>query len=181
MQVPGASRKEPACQCSRRGFDLWGQEDSPGGGHGNPLQYSCLENPTDKGDWQAIVHGVAQSQTRLKRHSPHVQEHRWTAAPRPELSRVRPGWRTMCAWTPPWSLCREFQGARSPECALQWTGPLGPTDSTSTLRMLLSANYSFSVCCLSAQLVCELSRAELWETGERAGSRLGSPSTPSTP
>ena len=33
----------------------------PGGGHGNPLQYSCLENPTDRGARQATVHGVAQS------------------------------------------------------------------------------------------------------------------------
>ena len=32
---------------------------SPGGGHGNPLQYSCLENPTDRGAWQATAHGVA--------------------------------------------------------------------------------------------------------------------------
>ena len=30
----------------------------PGGGHGNPLQYSCLENPTDRGAWRATVHGV---------------------------------------------------------------------------------------------------------------------------
>ena len=35
---------------------------SPGGGHGNPLQYSCLENPVDRGVWQAIVHGVTKSQ-----------------------------------------------------------------------------------------------------------------------
>ena len=32
---------------------------SPGGGHGNPLQYSCLENPMDKGAWRAVVHRVA--------------------------------------------------------------------------------------------------------------------------
>ena len=32
---------------------------SPGGGNDNPLQYSCLENPMDRGDWQATVHGVA--------------------------------------------------------------------------------------------------------------------------
>ena len=31
---------------------------SPGGGHGNPVQYSCLENPKDRGDWWAIVHSV---------------------------------------------------------------------------------------------------------------------------
>ena len=35
----------------------------PGGGHGNPLQYSCLENPMDRGAWWAMVHRVAQNQT----------------------------------------------------------------------------------------------------------------------
>ena len=38
---------------------------TPGGGHDNPLQYSCLENPMDRGAWRAIVHGVAKSWTRL--------------------------------------------------------------------------------------------------------------------
>ena len=42
-----------------------GLERSPGGGHGNPLQCSCLENPMDRRAWQATVHGVAKSQTRL--------------------------------------------------------------------------------------------------------------------
>ena len=36
-----------------------GQEDSPGEENGNPLQYSCLENPIDRGTWRATVHGVA--------------------------------------------------------------------------------------------------------------------------
>ena len=36
---------------------------SPGGGHGNPLQYSCLENPMDRGAWLAIAHRVTKSQT----------------------------------------------------------------------------------------------------------------------
>ena len=40
---------------------------SLGGGHGSPLQYSCLENSMDRGAWWATVHRVAQSQTRLKR------------------------------------------------------------------------------------------------------------------
>ena len=39
---------------------------SPGEGHGNPLQYSCLEHPMDRGAWRATVHGVTESQTRLK-------------------------------------------------------------------------------------------------------------------
>ena len=41
-------------------------EDPLEGGHGNPLQYSCLENPMDRGAWQATVHGVANSRTGLK-------------------------------------------------------------------------------------------------------------------
>ena len=39
---------------------------SPGEGNGNPLQYSCLENPMDGGAWWATVHGVAQNRTQLK-------------------------------------------------------------------------------------------------------------------
>ena len=40
---------------------------SPGGEHGNPVQYSCLENLMDRGAWPATVHGVAKSHTRLSR------------------------------------------------------------------------------------------------------------------
>ena len=49
----------------------WGR--SPGVGHGNPLQYSCLENPMDRGAWQATVHGVTKRRTRLKQLSTHAQ------------------------------------------------------------------------------------------------------------
>ena len=42
-----------------------GSGRSPGGGNGNPLQYSCLENPTDRGAWLATVHEVAKSWTKL--------------------------------------------------------------------------------------------------------------------
>ena len=64
----GTSGKEPACQCRRhkRGrFDPW-VGTSPGGGHGNPLQYSSLENPMDRGAWWATVHRVAKSWIQLK-------------------------------------------------------------------------------------------------------------------
>ena len=40
-----------------------GSGRSPGGGHGNPLQYSCLENPMQRGDWWVTVPGVTESQT----------------------------------------------------------------------------------------------------------------------
>ena len=42
-----------------------GLKESLGGGHGNPLQYSCLENPVDRGAWWALVHEVGKRQTRL--------------------------------------------------------------------------------------------------------------------
>ena len=49
----------------RRGFDPWVENTALVEGNGNPLQYSCLENPTDRGAWQAIVPKVSRSQTRL--------------------------------------------------------------------------------------------------------------------
>ena len=42
---------------------ILGSGRSPGGGHGNPLQYSCLENPMDRGAWWSTVHGVAELDT----------------------------------------------------------------------------------------------------------------------
>ena len=53
---------ESACNVGDLG-SIPGLGRSPGGGHGNPLQYSCLENPMDRGAWQAAVHGVAKSRT----------------------------------------------------------------------------------------------------------------------
>ena len=48
-----------------------GSGRSPEGGHGNPLQYSCLDNPMDRGAWWATVHRVAKGRTGLKRFSMH--------------------------------------------------------------------------------------------------------------
>ena len=61
------SSKEVACNAGDTGDVgfLPGLRRSPGGGHGNPLQYSCLENPMDRGAWWSTVHGVAKSQARL--------------------------------------------------------------------------------------------------------------------
>ena len=49
-----------------RGGSIPGLGRSPGGGHGNPPQYSCLDNPMDRGAWQATVHGITKSWTGLK-------------------------------------------------------------------------------------------------------------------
>ena len=58
----GSEDKASACNAGDPGLiPGWGR--SPGGGHGNPLQYSCLENPMDRGAWRPTVHGVAKSQT----------------------------------------------------------------------------------------------------------------------
>ena len=46
-----------------------GSGRSPGEGNGTPLQYSCLENPMDRGAWRATVHGVAESLTQLSTHA----------------------------------------------------------------------------------------------------------------
>ena len=51
---------------TRDGGSIPASGRSPGGGHGNPLQSSCLENPMDRGAWWATVHGVTKSWTQLK-------------------------------------------------------------------------------------------------------------------
>ena len=62
---PGGSEgKTSACNAGDLG-SIPGSGRSPGEGNGNPLQYSCLENPMDRGAWWATVNGVAKSQTRL--------------------------------------------------------------------------------------------------------------------
>ena len=78
----GSDSKESACNAGNLG-SIPGLGRSPGGGHGNPLQYFCLENPhgqrslagyssifawripMDRGAWQATVHGITKSQTRM--------------------------------------------------------------------------------------------------------------------
>ena len=63
-QVAQVVKKPPANAGDVRDMGLIpGLGRSPGGGHGNPLQYSCLENAMGSGAWQAMVHRVAQSQT----------------------------------------------------------------------------------------------------------------------
>ena len=70
----GTSGKEPTHQCRRlKDTGLTpGLGRSLGGGHGNPLQYSCLEYPMGRGAWWATVHGVTKSQTKPKRISTHT-------------------------------------------------------------------------------------------------------------
>ena len=95
----GASDKEPACQCrrcTRPGFSSWVRR-IPGGGHGNPLQYSCLVNPMDRGAWQCVVHGVAEIGTWLKQL--HMEVPSSTRSP---SSRVRHSGENILADLCPW-------------------------------------------------------------------------------
>ena len=73
--LPGwLSGEESTCSAGASGDkgSIPGSGRSPGGGHGNPFQYFCLENPLDRWAWQAIVHRVAKSRTQLKWPSTHA-------------------------------------------------------------------------------------------------------------
>ena len=99
---------------------------SPGGGHGNPLQCSCLENPMDREAWQATVHRVAQSQTRLSDSAHTHTRYRGPRGTNTELGWIRnyyghlqdryPGWSG--GWRPSLSCVGSFpEGACSSECS----------------------------------------------------------------
>ena len=66
MGFPGGSKgKESTCSVVDLG-SIPGSGRSPGEGNGNPLQYSCLNNPTNRGGWQATVHGVTKNRIPLR-------------------------------------------------------------------------------------------------------------------
>ena len=72
MGFPGGSEvKASACKAGDLG-SISGSGRSPGEGNGNPLQYSCLENPMDGGAWWATVHRVAKSWTQLSDSAQHT-------------------------------------------------------------------------------------------------------------
>ena len=67
--LSGSDGKESACNrgAPERWGSIPGSGSSPGEGHGNPLQYSCLENPMNRGAWRTTIHRVTKSQTWLRR------------------------------------------------------------------------------------------------------------------
>jgi len=73
--LPGG--KESACQAGDAGL-ICGSGRFPGEGNGNPLHYSCLGNPMDRGAWWAIIHGLAKTptqlsdETRVRSYRPHT-------------------------------------------------------------------------------------------------------------
>ena len=72
----GSDSKESVCNVGGLGL-IPGLGRSPGGGHGNPLHYSCLETPMDRGAWRATVHGVTKSQRLLSDWAQHSTVSLW--------------------------------------------------------------------------------------------------------
>ena len=74
--LDGASGKEPACQVGdiRDAGSIPAFRRSPGEGNGYPLQYSCLDNPMDRGAWRATIHVISNSWTWLKLRRTHVHK-----------------------------------------------------------------------------------------------------------
>ena len=70
VRKPPANAGDMRCK-----FGILGSGRAPRGGHDNPFEYSCMENPIDRGAWWAIVHKVAKSQTELNQLSMHARSH----------------------------------------------------------------------------------------------------------
>ena len=68
MGFPGSSDGKASAYNAGDPGSIPGSGRSPGEGNGNPLQYSCLENPTDQRAWWATVHGVTKTRTRQRLH-----------------------------------------------------------------------------------------------------------------
>ena len=133
----GSAVKNLVCSADVAGDagSIPGLGSSPGGGHGNPLQYSCLENPMDRGAWWATVHRVAKSRTQRKRLGGHARAHA------PSLLKLSPTSRPFPALevvTEPWCELPESYGKfplavylpvlvyTLPCCALHSSHPLPP-------------------------------------------------------
>ena len=102
---PWLSSKESSCNAGdvEDSSSIPGSGRSPRGGNGNLLQYSCLENPMDRGAWQATVHRVARSQIQLSDWV-HTHSHRHTHTHMPKLAYLN--WYTHLS---PWSLITRLQ------------------------------------------------------------------------
>ena len=119
-----------------------GLAKSPGGGHGNPLQYSCPENPMDRGAWQATVHRIAKSQTQLKWHSTHTHTHTHT-----HRTSVSQGviCQVLCAlaW---WSRRRYWHGASTGPCFWVTMMLIGRTPTNLNGPLTTSKKHTFAGC-----------------------------------
>ena len=72
LGLPGGSEVKASVWNAGDWGSIPGLGRSPGKGNGNPLQYSCLEKPMDRGDSRAAIHGIEKSQTQLRMHAYHT-------------------------------------------------------------------------------------------------------------
>ena len=100
---------------------------SPGGGHGNPLQYSCLENPIDRGTWRATVHGFARVGHNLVTKPPPVRTHS-----KPSGTKVRPfspgkfiNVHPLCLLLLPLFFLHAYLSQGSQKQPFEWEGEMG--------------------------------------------------------
>ena len=108
------------------------------GGHGNPLQNSCLENPMDRGAWWVIVHGVAKSRTRLKWLSPYIQ---WNITHKEQN----------------WVICRDVDAPRV--CHTEWS------KSGSCFYIIIQYYYFYKVlyyCCTKVIFLSTCRESSSW-------------------
>ena len=139
----GASIKDSTYQCRRQGLiPVLGR--SPGGGHGNLLQYSCPESPMGRGAWRATVHGVTRTRSWLKQLSTHAHSEvpgfpRWCSGKESACQCKRCERRSFSLWVEkiPWRrkwqpvfLPGKFHGQRS----LAGYSPWGCKESETTLH-----------------------------------------------
>ena len=148
----GASGKESTCQCRRQGRRIrsLGRVDPLGSsGNGNPLQFSCLENPMDRGAWWTTVHGTAKSLTQLSDWAHmcvHTHTHTHTRTSLAKIIQIITKW-------------------RSPKLARQ-IGSRGLWCSSLTILPLPAWNYSLA-------LYCELGTRGKGLLGLELGARAG--------
>ena len=99
---PGGSEVKAFASNAGDPGSIPGSGSSPGRGNGNPLQYSCLENPMDRGAWKATVHGVVTSRTRLSDFTftfTQTQRRQWHPTP-VLLPGKSHGWRSLVGCSP---------------------------------------------------------------------------------
>ena len=113
FDFPGVSDSKASAYNAGDLGSIPGSGRSPGEGNGNPLQYSGLGNPTDRGAWGATIHGVAKSQTRLHSRHPQILRHlkcllappplgpRGSPFPRPEVQGGRKESGQTLGWADP--------------------------------------------------------------------------------
>ena len=138
-----------------------GSGKSPGEGNGNPFQYSCLENPMDRGAWWATVHGVAKSQTRLSDFThTHTHTHRlviaflprskcllipWLQSPSAQILEPRQKIKSLTVSIVSPSICHEVMGLDA-MILVAWMLSFKPTFSLSSFTYIkrLFSSSSFS-------------------------------------